>query len=338
MNISENDPSAPSCVVDVWADNFGKEMQNLENRVKAGYTILSMDTEYPGVIVKQKYYDRTTTSVYSTMKANVDVLKPIQVGISLSDPEGNKPAGVCTWQFNFKFDCAVDPHEPKSIQLLEEARISFDKLAKNGIDSAVFMNVFKKGLLIANPNLTWLSFHGGYDFAYLIKLATGELLPETLKGFNELKKFIFPCLYDIKMLIQANDTLCNYSLSKLAKLFEVSMPGPLHQAGTDAYITAELFFRVKRSLLDHKVKKFENKLWGLSKLFSIESAEFEGKPAKKSLAERIKLIKLEREQEEMLYSEPHIVPQMVYGMYVVPAFYNYHYGMDSVQDFAYRQF
>jgi mRNA deadenylase subunit len=35
---------------------------------------------------------------------NVDKLKLIQVGISIADEDGYLPAGVTTWQFNFKFD------------------------------------------------------------------------------------------------------------------------------------------------------------------------------------------------------------------------------------------
>lgn len=38
------------------------------------------------------------------MKANVDQLKCIQVGISFCDDQGQMPPGVSTWQFNLKFD------------------------------------------------------------------------------------------------------------------------------------------------------------------------------------------------------------------------------------------
>lgn len=40
---------------------------------------------------------------YQTMRCNVDLLKLIQLGVTLSDEEGNLP-DKCTWQFNFKFD------------------------------------------------------------------------------------------------------------------------------------------------------------------------------------------------------------------------------------------
>ena len=37
------------------------------------------------------------------MRCNVDLLKIIQVGLTLADEDGTFPADVSTWQFNFKF-------------------------------------------------------------------------------------------------------------------------------------------------------------------------------------------------------------------------------------------
>lgn len=38
------------------------------------------------------------------MRSNVDLLKTIQVGLTLADEEGDFPQDTCTWQFNFHFD------------------------------------------------------------------------------------------------------------------------------------------------------------------------------------------------------------------------------------------
>jgi len=40
---------------------------------------------------------------YQTMRCNVDILRLIQLGVTLSDEDGNLP-DACTWQFNFKFN------------------------------------------------------------------------------------------------------------------------------------------------------------------------------------------------------------------------------------------
>jgi hypothetical protein len=42
------------------------------------------------------------------VKVNVDNLKLIQVGITLSDINGRVPPGVCSWQFNMFFDIRYD--------------------------------------------------------------------------------------------------------------------------------------------------------------------------------------------------------------------------------------
>jgi len=334
--ISNPSPNAVT-VIDVYSDNFETEMINIESAINKGYNVVSIDTEYPGVIIKQKYSERTTTSIYNTMKANVDKLKPIQIGISLSDIEGKRPSNAHIWQFNFKFDCKIDEYERSSIKLLEEAKIPFQLLLKNGIDNTVFRNKFKNSCLFANLKICWVSFHGAYDFAYLIKVLSSELLPPTLKEFNEIRKSICPILYDVKMLIQVNDTFRNYSLCKLAKIYKIETSGILHQAGTDAFITSELFFKIKQCLFDHKIKKFENKLYGLSKMFSVDSAEFESKNKKQSLAERIKLLKEKKETaDDYQIEEEMMMNQMYYGVTYVPVYYDPYYVMNANLSYVYR--
>lgn len=42
------------------------------------------------------------------MRCNVDILKLIQLGITLTNAEGQVPAEGCTWQFNFYFNPECD--------------------------------------------------------------------------------------------------------------------------------------------------------------------------------------------------------------------------------------
>jgi CCR4-NOT transcription complex subunit 7/8 len=37
------------------------------------------------------------------MRCNVDLLKIIQVGLTLADEDGKYPPDISTWQFNFRF-------------------------------------------------------------------------------------------------------------------------------------------------------------------------------------------------------------------------------------------
>jgi len=75
---------------------------------------------------------------YDTLKANVNSLKLIQLGITLSDELGNYPEGICTWQFNFKYDIDNDLGQNDSIDLLRQSGLEFELLRENGIDPTEF--------------------------------------------------------------------------------------------------------------------------------------------------------------------------------------------------------
>lgn len=62
------------------------------------------------------------------IRENVNNLKLIQLGITLSSPEGEFPKPIGTWQFNFKFDLTSEKWNKSSIDLLKNSGIDFDKL------------------------------------------------------------------------------------------------------------------------------------------------------------------------------------------------------------------
>lgn len=313
-------------VVDVWACGLQSALHNIDQTIKKGYTHIAIDTEFPGTLYKQRYEDRSAVVIYEIMRSNVDKLKPIQIGLSLTDANGQRPVGTSTWQFNMRFDVKSDRYEPKSLQMLEDAKIPLNALTERGIDHEDFKEAFKRSLMYNNSELRWLSFHGCYDFAYLFKAVTGDKMPSSLQGFNNLRKGICPILYDVKMLIQSNQSIMGYSLSKLAQVFEIPESGTFHQAGTDARVTAELYFRVKDYLLGNKIKKFENKLFGLSKVFSINSAEFDSRAKKKSLIERLNGVRTSRRRTQELESRiNNKSAPMGYGVVYVSSYGNgYH--------------
>jgi len=72
-------------------------------------SILFFDTEFPGVVARPIGNFRTSPDYhYQTLRCNVDLLKIIQLGITFADEQGNLPKGVCTWQFNFRFNLAYE--------------------------------------------------------------------------------------------------------------------------------------------------------------------------------------------------------------------------------------
>jgi len=65
------------------------------------------DTEFPGVVARPIGNFKTSSDYhYQTMRCNVDLLKIIQVGITLANEEGEFHQECSTWQFNFKFNLA----------------------------------------------------------------------------------------------------------------------------------------------------------------------------------------------------------------------------------------
>jgi len=82
------------------------------------WTDFGEDTEFPGVVARPIGQFKTSNEYhYQTLRCNVDLLKMIQVGLTLSDENGNFPPGGGTWQFNFKFDLKCLPRGPPVIPL-----------------------------------------------------------------------------------------------------------------------------------------------------------------------------------------------------------------------------
>ena len=72
-----------------------------------------------------------------------------------------------------------------SINLLEEAGLNFYELERNGIPHETFAEyIFTSGLIL-NPNLKWVAFNSAFDFGYLLKMISGEALPDSEKEFLE---------------------------------------------------------------------------------------------------------------------------------------------------------
>jgi len=143
----------PSNIQDVWAYNFASE-----------------DTEFPGIIARPVAPFRHWLSYsYAMVSQNVNMLKLIQLGITLYNEKGETPVPVSTWQFNFKFCLDKDMYAPDSIQLLLNSGFDFKKSSLDGIDHKEFAEMITMSGLVLNDDVKWICFHGAYDFAYLLK-------------------------------------------------------------------------------------------------------------------------------------------------------------------------
>src|SRR5262249_8008979 len=152
---------------------------------------------------------------YQTLRCNVDLLKMIQLGITLFSEDGEVPPATsvdangqtygnilapapCTWQFNFRFSLETDMYAQESTSMLAKAGIDFAMHERNGIDPHDFGALLITSGLVLLDDVHWISFHSGYDFGYLMKLMLCKPLPDDEHEFHHLLNIFFPSLYDIK--------------------------------------------------------------------------------------------------------------------------------------------
>lgn len=229
-------------VREVWAHNLEREFNRLAMQLTE-YPIVSIDVEFPGCLRPTPRF-ASELDRYCDMKYNIDSTKMLQLGLTLSDEMG-KIGG--TWEFNFSnFDEAKDACDTRSIEFLKGNGLNFERMRADGIDlyefTAGFIRIFSR-----QRNLKWVSFHGLYDFGYLLKLATRRFLPNSLLGFAHMMGKVFGKVFDLKIMTKDCKQLLSgeLGLEKLGELLEVGRTGLAHHAGSDSLLTANCFARIK---------------------------------------------------------------------------------------------
>ncbi|KAH6774795.1 Polynucleotidyl transferase [Perilla frutescens var. frutescens] len=258
---------------EVWSDNLESEFSLISDLIDR-YPVISMDTEFPGVIFKPPQHHsaarrrHSPADHYRLLKSNVDALSLIQLGITLSDSDGNLP-GLGVWQFNFSdFDAARDPHAPDSIELLRAHGIDFEANRVRGIDSARFAELMMGSGLVCNDAVSWVTFHSAYDFGYLVKALTRRRLPAALGEFMAAVTALFgENVYDVKHLMRFCESL-HGGLDRVARALDVNrVAGKCHQAGSDSLLTCHAFMKMRDVFFVEKAhEKYAGVLYGLELL------------------------------------------------------------------------
>ena len=106
------------------------------------------------------------------------------------------------------------------MQLLVSSGFDFAAHSSRGIDHIRFSELLTMSGLVLNNKIRWISFHGDYDFAYLIKLLTGQKLPDRKEDFNQILRIFFPHVFDVKFMLK-DFNFVNCGLNKLADQLNV---------------------------------------------------------------------------------------------------------------------
>lgn len=262
------------------------------------------DTEFPGIVARPIGSFSTKADYhYQTLRCNVDLLKMIQLGITLFNEDGEVAPAIstdangqpygnsmvpapCTWQFNFRFSLEGDMYAQDSTTMLAKSGIDFSQHEKNGIDPFEFGSLLISSGLVLLDDVHWVSFHSGYDFGYLMKIMLCSPLPEREEEFHDLLNIFFPSLYDIKYLMKhagrnqaVNDSpltpaaiqiLTNLGqksgLQDIADELGVKRVGIAHQAGSDSLVTGEIYWKMRQMVFNGTIddSKYSGQIWGLN--------------------------------------------------------------------------
>ncbi|KAL9691665.1 hypothetical protein QQ045_012090 [Rhodiola kirilowii] len=236
--------------------NFHQEMEIIGYLINyTAFCIVSIDTEYPGVLLSSnKHEDRNPEAEYRMMKVNVSCTKLIQVGLTLSDYTGRLPVlggdnRMVVWEIAISdFDIRTYYSNKASIDMLRSRGLDFDFHRREGIDSKTLAQKMLDIGLLENPsdNVTWVTFQGAYDFAYLIKAAE-KRLPETLEDFQLLVRYCFGTdVYDVKYMLKQYPFLFGGLEAIAAKIGVQRVPALGHQAGADSLLTQMVFEKLQK--------------------------------------------------------------------------------------------
>ncbi|XP_049407725.1 probable CCR4-associated factor 1 homolog 9 [Solanum stenotomum] len=261
MDVNGVDPNRyPILIREVWADNLKKTFEEISDSIDK-FPYISMDTEYPGRIYNSPvpFSQQSPAEKYNVLKLNVDELKLIQVGITLSDANGNLPELVIkgerfrvVWQFNFSdFNRMYDPYVEASIQLLVDSGIDLQRNLDFGIRSIDFGELLMSSGLVCNDSVSWVTFQGEFDIAFLLKILRGRNLPDSLDEFFEFVKMFFgDKLYDVKRLTIYIPNLHGGLAWVAENLGLAREAGRQHQAGSDSLLTCHIFYSMRNGFED----------------------------------------------------------------------------------------
>lgn len=249
-------------VTEIWKNNAVHEFNTISRSI-AACRYISVDTEFPGFI-RRTPFRASDEQRYRDLKLNVDSMKIVQLGFTLYDGKGR--ALGPSWQVSFKeFAPESDSHAAESIELLKSSGIDFDRNRRDGVDAYSFSDLLLRNVIrpCRRGGARWVTFHGLYDLAYIIKLLLPIPLPETLPEFMALVDRHLGVVLDVKCIAKSCGISERVGLIKMAEELGLVPEGQHHQAGHDSKLIGEVFEKLKDRFRFNE-DKFVGVVYGVS--------------------------------------------------------------------------
>lgn len=149
------------------------------------------------------------------VKANVNELHPIQVGLAIRTDDGG--GELVVFEFNL---CGFDINNPANLRdpasHLRGHGVDFGRLPHARIELHRLRSLLLgSGLLQTRPS--WATFTGAYHIGYLMKILTGAEVPSGLDAFTAMATATLgEGVYDVKRLAAEVNTASRFSLREIA--------------------------------------------------------------------------------------------------------------------------
>ncbi|PWZ54084.1 putative CCR4-associated factor 1 11 [Zea mays] len=251
----------PVPVHEVWADNF-HEVEAAVGYFAAHARFVAVGLHYPGVVHGADHRGLVASTAeqrYATVKANVDALKPLQLGLAVI----TEAREIAAWEFNLSdFDPTVDPHAVRSIAYLRRRGLRCDELRLRGIPVAKLTRVLR---LICRPGVSWVTHTGAYHVAYLMKVINGgNKLPGDMAGFlAAVRLSLGEDVYDVATMASDCQDM-PAGLEGIASRLGVAPPLSMHPlAGAGSVLALQAFMELRFHVFRGNVTRYRGVLQGL---------------------------------------------------------------------------
>ena len=235
----------------VWAENLEKEMDVITRFIDDEPCTVAVSVLFPGTIMVPMGAYTPSEFHYQVVQCNVEMVKPIQMGLAIQNCRG-----AChVWQFNFRFNIATDSYKSDLYYTLtRECGVNFDACNQHGIETESFGEYLMTSGLVLNPSVTWVSYNSLFDYGYLLRILTNAPLPlagPTPEGkdiplyseFLSTLEFYLKRCFDLKVLVGggARGEAHKYQLKVLAQTEGIPALSPQNQSGSNAMLTLKIF-------------------------------------------------------------------------------------------------